>query len=108
LYQFRCLAFGLSSAPWIFTKILKPIVTFLRRQGLRLIIKLDDILILNSNAEGAGKNYLFEVSVLENCGFLINLEKSVGSPEQVIDKSRLIIDSKSLFLSLRPEKGRKS
>jgi hypothetical protein len=104
LYQFRCLAFGLSSAPWIFTKILKPIVNFLRRQGLRLIIYLDDILILNSNAEGAGRDYLFAVSILEKCGFLINLEKSVGTPEQVIEYLGLIIDSKSLSLSLRPEK----
>lgn len=107
MYQFRCLAFGLSSEPWIFTKILKPIVTFLRRQGLRLIIYLDDILILNSNAEGAGRDYLFAVSILENCGFFINLEKSVGTPEQVIEYLGLIIDSKSLSLSLRPEKTAK-
>jgi hypothetical protein len=103
-YQFRCLGFGLSSAPWIFTKILKPIVNFLRRQGLRLIIYLDDILILNSNAEGAGRDYLFAVSIFEKCGFLINLEKSVETPEQVIEYLGLIIDSKSLSLSLRPEK----
>ena len=41
-----------------------------------LIIKLDDILILNSNAEGAGRDYLFAVSILENYVFFINLEKS--------------------------------
>jgi hypothetical protein len=44
------------------------------------------------------------VSILEKCGFLINLEKSVGTPEQVIEYLGLIIDSKSLSLSLRPEK----
>ncbi len=104
LYQFRYLAFGLSSAPWIFTKILKPIVNFLRRQDLRLIIYLDDILIFNSNAEGAGRDYLFAVSILEKCGFIINLEKFVGTPEQVIEYLGLIIDSKSLSLSLLPEK----
>ncbi len=86
------------------TKILKPIVNFLRRQGLRLIIYLDDILILNSNAEGAGRYYLFAVSILEKCGFLTNLEKSVGTPEQFIEYLGLIIDSKSLSLFLRPEK----
>ena len=30
LYQFNCLPFGLSSAPWIFTKILKPVAAKLR------------------------------------------------------------------------------
>lgn len=69
-----------------------------------MIIYLDDILILNSNAEGEGRDYFFAVSILENCGFLINLEKSVGTPEQVIEYLGLIIDSKSLSLSLRPEK----
>ncbi len=44
------------------------------------------------------------MSILEKCGFLINLEKSVGTPEQFIECLRLIIDSKSLSLSLRPEK----
>ena len=104
LYQFRCLPFGLSPAPWLFTKIVKPIVTFLRKQGLRLVIYLDDILILNSCAEGARRDFLLVVSVFESCGFLINLEKSVGTPNQVMEYLGLIVDSRSLSLSLRPEK----
>jgi hypothetical protein len=44
------------------------------------------------------------VSILKKCGFLINLEKLVGTPEQVIEYLGLIIESKSLSLSLRPEK----
>ncbi len=47
VYEFQCLAFGLSSTP----SILKLIVTFLRKHGLRLIIYFDDILILKSSAE---------------------------------------------------------
>jgi hypothetical protein len=104
LYEFQCLAFGLSSAPWIFTKILKPIVSFLRKNGLRLIIYLDDILILNSSAEGAERDYLFTVSILENCGFLINVDKSVGAPSQTMEYLGLVIDSKSFSLSLRLKK----
>ena len=37
-YQFNCLPFGLSSAPWVFTKTTRPIVTILRSLGLRMII----------------------------------------------------------------------
>ncbi|KZR99751.1 Uncharacterized protein APZ42_004269, partial [Daphnia magna] len=51
LFQFTCLAFGLAPAPRIFTKILKVVVGFLRKKGLRLIIYLDDILILNVSEE---------------------------------------------------------
>ncbi|KZS13077.1 Uncharacterized protein APZ42_021816 [Daphnia magna] len=104
LYQFRCLPFGLASAPWIFTKLLKPVITFLRKQGLRSIIYLDDILILNASEKGAGQEYQLAISVLEICGFLINLEKSVGVLSQVMEYLGLIIDSRSLSLGLRREK----
>jgi hypothetical protein len=101
LYQFRCLAFGL---PFDFHQNFETNRKFFKETNLRLIIYLDDILILNSNAEGAGRDYLFAVSILKKCGFLINLEKLVGTPEQVIEYLGLIIESKSLSLSLRPEK----
>ncbi len=47
-YQFRCLPFGLNTAPRIFTKLLKPVVAFLRTRNIRLLIYLDDILIIGS------------------------------------------------------------
>ena len=50
-YMFKCLPFGLSSAPRVFTKLLKPVVGFLRQIGCRLIIYLDDMLILHQNRE---------------------------------------------------------
>ena len=46
LYVFTCLCFGLSSAPRIFTKLMKPVVVCLRRQGYTLVIYLDDMLII--------------------------------------------------------------
>jgi len=46
-YMFKCLPFGLSSAPRVFTKLFKPLVGFLRQIGCRLIIHLDDILMLH-------------------------------------------------------------
>ena len=103
-YQFRTLAFGLSSAPWIFTKILKPVITCLRKQGVRLIIYLDDILLLNSCREGARKDFLLAREILENCGFLVNVEKSIGNPTQIIEYLGLIVNSLLLSLSLRQEK----
>ena len=38
VYQFQCLPFGLTSAPRVFTKVLKPVVGTLRQMGVRLII----------------------------------------------------------------------
>ena len=47
-YEFTAMPFGLNVAPRLFTKIMKPVVASLRSQGVRLIIYLDDILIIAS------------------------------------------------------------
>ena len=41
-----CLPFGLSSVPRIFTKLLKPVVAYLRSKGVRCMIYIDDILLI--------------------------------------------------------------
>ena len=46
MYEFACLPFGLASAPRVFTKLMKPVVGLLRQLGIRLIIYLDDMLIM--------------------------------------------------------------
>ena len=59
--------FCLASAPWAFTKLLKPVVAFLRKRGIPLIMHLDDILILNESKIGAEEDFALAVSILERC-----------------------------------------
>ena len=54
--QYRVLPFGLASGPRLFTNVMKPIVAILRRVGVRLIIYLDDIIIMNQTVEGITKD----------------------------------------------------
>lgn len=44
-YVFLALPFGLSSAPYTFTKITAPLMSFLRAHGIRCVLMLDDGLI---------------------------------------------------------------
>jgi hypothetical protein len=44
-------SFGLFASPWVFTKLLKVAVTFLRRSGIRIVIYLDDLLIVGTTTE---------------------------------------------------------
>lgn len=46
MFEFQCLPFGLSNALRVFTKQLKPVVAFLRRQGIRQEIFLGDMIVL--------------------------------------------------------------
>ena len=79
-------------------------MTFLRSQGFRLVIYLDDFLLLNSCKREAEREFLAATEHLEKCGFVINIEKSIGTPHQVIEFLGLIVDSRNLSLSLRTEK----
>uniref|UniRef100_A0A1X7TWQ1 Reverse transcriptase domain-containing protein n=1 Tax=Amphimedon queenslandica TaxID=400682 RepID=A0A1X7TWQ1_AMPQE len=45
-FQFNCLPFGLSCALWVFTKTLKLVLTLLRELGVRLVVYINDILVL--------------------------------------------------------------
>ena len=72
LYQFLCLAFGLSPAPRNFTKILKAVMVFVRKQGVRLIIYLDDILIIKESREGLSADLEMVRQILQDLGFIIN------------------------------------
>jgi hypothetical protein len=62
--------FGLSSVPWIFTKILKPVAALLREHGVRLTVYIDDILIMAESKELAEEHTAALVlSVLKILGF---------------------------------------
>lgn len=100
LFQFTCLPFGLSSAPWVFTKLLRPVVTLLRSRGIRLIIYLDDILVFNSCKSKLLDHMVVVKSLIESLGFVINLEKSVQIPSQSLEFLGLMIDTPSFSLSI--------
>jgi hypothetical protein len=72
--KYLCLAFGLCSSPRVFTKLLKPVVAYLRERGIRLIIYLDDMLILNTSRDGLLADLKIIISLLKSLGFIINLK----------------------------------
>ena len=106
-YQFKALPFGLCSAPRIFTKALKPVAAFLRRKVIRVLIYLDDFLLLAATVEEAVKNIQLVVSLLQSLGFTINLKKSLLIPTQAITFLGFQIDSTCMMLSLLAEKADK-
>ena len=106
-YQFKALPFGLCSAPRIFTKVLKPVAAFLRRKAIRVLIYLDDFLLLAATVEEAVKNTQLVVTLLQSLGFTINLKKSLLIPIQVITFLGFQIDSVCMKISLPAEKANK-
>ena len=103
-FQFNCLPFGLSCAPWVFTKITKAAVSVLRELGIRLIIYIDDILVMAESETLLRDHVAGIIYLLENLGFVINFPKSLLEPTKVIDFLGFLLDSTSMELKLPGDK----
>ena len=53
VYEYTALPFGLSAAPRVFTKVLKPVLAALRAAGICLVAYLDDFLIIGKTKKEA-------------------------------------------------------
>ena len=100
LYQFNCLPFGLASAPWVFTKTLKPIAALGRELGMRLIVYIDDILLLAETKEKARDQASGLIYLMQCLGFTINSEKTISEPSQRLEFLGFTVDTTNMELSL--------
>jgi hypothetical protein len=82
-YEFQCLPFGLSTAPYVFTKLLKPVSTYLRERGHSIVIYLDDILCIGNSYENCRNCVTETVNLLQYLGFVINRKKSNLEPHTI-------------------------
>lgn len=103
-YTFNCLPFGLATAPRVFTKLMKPILSFLRNQNILIVAYLDDLIIIGQTADMCLKSLEIVKNTLIELGFLINWEKSNMSPSTVCQYLGFIFDSTNMTLSLPTNK----
>ena len=108
IFQFQVLPFGLSSAPRVFTKILKPVFSKMREEGFSVIGYIDDSLIFAETFEEGVRATNRLAQILTSLGFTINLKKSVLTPSNNITFLGYIIDSKSLTVSPTQKKRDKA
>ena len=104
LCQFICLCFGLGPAPLIFTKLMKLPISLLWRLNIRLIICLDDMLIMARSVQELIFHRDTVIYLLQNLGFVLNLKKSVLEPSQKIEFLGMFLDSMKMEITLPQEK----
>jgi hypothetical protein len=104
IWQFTCMAFGLSAAPWVFTKLIRPVTAWLRARGVRIVAYLDDFFVCGPSVEKVRESLSDLRAILEWLGFVINDEKSVEIPVQQLQFLGFMIDSNLMTLSLTQEK----
>ncbi|KAK2709154.1 hypothetical protein QYM36_012972 [Artemia franciscana] len=102
-YAFTCMPNGLSSAPRVLTKLMKPVFSLLRRKGYMSIVYLDDTLLLGRSVLECQNNVYETVKLLSGLGFVIHPGKSVLIPSQRIEFLGFLLDSRLMYISL-PER----
>lgn len=107
LYQFKCLPFGLSIAPFIFTKLLRPVLRYFRERNVTLIAYLDDFCVISDSQISCQNDVRFVLDTLGSLGFIINKEKSCLSPSRRCKFLGFIYDSNKLTIELTKEKREK-
>ena len=104
LFEYTCLPFGLCTASWLFTKIIKPIVNYVRMAGFMFVVYLDDWLCLGTDYTSCLKNVKITIEVLEKVGFIINHDKSSLTPAQTSQFFGFVITSPKMLLELPKKK----
>lgn len=104
LFQFTCLPFGLSTSPYIYTKIMKPVMHKLRSMGILSVIYIDDLFLIHKSYDKCLVNVNEAINLLEHLGFAINYSKSSITPSQKCKYLGFTINSAEFRLELTEEK----
>ena len=83
IYQFRAMCFGLSMAPRVFTRVLAPLAKLTHLAGFRILLYVDDWLILAKTLEEMIRASQFVLNLAKELGLVINYVKSNLLPQQV-------------------------
>ncbi|CAI7909611.1 unnamed protein product [Closterium sp. NIES-54] len=81
-YVFRSLPFGLVTAPFVFTQLIKQLARRWRAMGIRVIPYVDDILFLCDTEAKARATCQSIIHDLNKAGLVINSKKSHLQPTQ--------------------------
>lgn len=103
-YQFIVLPFGMCTCPYVFTKVFKPVISYLRSLGYTSVVYLDDIFLIERTEHKVSESLSRTIEILESLGFMINYRKSQLVPSKSCKYLGFIIDSETCTVSLTEEK----
>lgn len=104
LYKYVCLPFGLNIAPYIFTKLMKPVMAHLRSQGHQTVSYLDDCYVTDISASGCLHSVNSIIDLYTKLGLLVNFTKSQLQPSKCVKFLGFLLDSRDMSVTLPPEK----
>lgn len=103
-YRFNVLPFGMTSSPRIFSKVLRPCISHLRSQGIKISSYLDDIFICANSADLLNDHISTTLKLLISLGYHPNYEKSNLTPSRSLPHLGFIWNSIHMTLAVPEEK----
>ena len=84
-YMFKVMPNGYADAMRVFTKLLKPVFSQLRKIGHLSVVYVDDTFLQGDTFEECLQNIRSTVNLLQTLGFTVHPDKSVLNPTQKIE-----------------------
>ncbi|EIE91896.1 hypothetical protein RO3G_16607 [Rhizopus delemar RA 99-880] len=100
VYQYCTAAFGLSTSPFVFSKVYRPILEHFRSQGYRISAYLYDWILAANTKQLAIQQAQIVVNLLQQLGWLINFKKSALTPTQQLEHLSFVLNTKTMTASL--------
>ena len=104
LVRFCALPFGLSTAPRVFTKFMRPVVASLRRDGVRMLQYLDDSLFLHQDRNELQRLAARIDGLFQSLGLLRKPTKGCWIPTRCLKHLGIEIDTARRLFLVPPEK----
>ncbi len=92
LFRAAALPFGWTSAPWVFTKVMRVAAAALRSRGIRLLVYLDDWLFLAPSQAAALASRIAVAQTFSDLGLQRHPTKGVWEPTQRLQHLGLVVD----------------
>ena len=106
-YMYTVLPNGIAVGPRYFVQITKAIADFLHKQGVQIIIYIDDTLLVASSMNKLIRDRDLTIHTFESCGFTVNFKKSQLDPMHELEFLGFIINSINMTITLTDAKWQK-
>ena len=83
-YVFTVLPFGLATACYVFSKLLRPVVKYLREKGTSIVVYINDGIAMGTDFECTVALCELIRQMLSRAGFVLNEEKSKLLPSKCV------------------------
>ena len=91
-YVYNCLSFGLSKAPWVFSKVMRELAMFRRRDGIKLLPYLDYFMFMKREFRQCARMAQWTKGDFVRAGLRINEPKCHTTPAQELRQMGFDVD----------------